>query len=340
MRRVAALALVAALAVSASPDRARADFNLSGKSVTFVIGGGAGGGVDAFARTLAPYLTKHLPGSPVIKIANMGASGGIQGVQYMGSVAPRDGTYIGTTNAGPIAEPMMGQVKVTYNVADFRWIGSLTQGDTVCAVWHGSSIRTIYDARRRDVPMASTGATSAPTRATLMTAHVLGLRFKPIPGYDGGTALLAIERGEVEGSCTTLGSLRTTRPEWVKNGQLRLLVQVSMTKDRDFADVPRLMDLISDERQKQMLEFLLLPYEFNNPLMLPPGAPDDALAVWRKAFQEAVADEAYLAEASARLQKISPHSGKDVEALVARMLATPPDIIEGVKQVTDIGLTR
>lgn len=315
-------------------------FDLSGKSVTFVIGGGPGGGVDAFARTVAPYLTKYLPGAPPIKIANMGASGGIQGVQYLYNIAPPDGTYVGTTNAGPIAEPMMGQVRVSYEVGKFKWVGSLTTGDTVCAVWHGSEIKSLDDARARDVPMASTGATSAPTRATLMTAHLLGVRFRPVPGYDGGTSLLAIERGEVEGSCTTLGSLRTTRPDWIKNRQLRLLVQVSMNKDPEFPDTPRLSDLISNEEHRQMLEFLLAPYEFNNPIMLPPGTRDDVVAVWRTAFDKAVQDQQYLADAASRLQKITPKNGPEVDALVRQMLATPEQIIERVKQATDIGLAR
>lgn len=315
-------------------------FDLSGKSATFVIGGGPGGGVDAFARTVAPYLTKYLPGAPPIKIVNMGASGGIQGVQYLYNLALSDGSYIGTSNAGPIAEPMMGQVRVNYDIGKFRWVGSLTTGDTVCAVWHGSAIKSLDDARTRDVPMASTGATSAPTRATLMTAHLLGVRFRPVPGYDGGTSLLAIERQEVEGSCTTLGSLRTTRPDWIKNGQLRLLVQVSMNKDPEFPDTPRLYDLISNDEHKQMLDFLLAPYEFNNPLILPPGTKDDAVAAWRTAFEKAMQDKDYLAEAASRLQKIAPKSGPEVEGLVRQMLSTPERIIDLVKNATDIGLTR
>ena len=335
-------AVFAAASLSLLPftQHAYADFDLSGKSVTFIVGGGPGGGVDAFARTIAPYLTKHLPGSPVVKVGNMGASGGLQGVQYLYNVAAGDGTFIGTTNAGPVSEPLMGQVKVNYDVARFRWIGSLTTGDTVCAVWHQSSIKTIDDARKRDVPMASTGATSAPTRATLMAAYLLGAHFKPIPGYDGGTSLLAIERREVDGSCTTLGSLRTTRPDWIANRQLRILVQVSMTKDPEFPDVPRLVDLIANEEHKQMLEFMLIPYEFNNPLMLPPGASDEALKVWRTAFSKAVRDPDYLADAGKRLQKITPKSGDEVEALVNKMLTTPPAIIKRVIETTDIKQLR
>ena len=126
-----ALFTVAFLSLLPSSVHARVEFDLSGKSVTFIVGGGPGGGVDAFARTIAPYLTKHLPGSPVVKVGNMGASGGLQGVQYLYNVAAGDGTFIGTTNAGPVSEPLMGQVKVNYDIAKFKWVGSLTTGDTV-----------------------------------------------------------------------------------------------------------------------------------------------------------------------------------------------------------------
>jgi tripartite-type tricarboxylate transporter receptor subunit TctC len=322
-----ATALALSLLILNMPS-AHAEFSLKGKSVTFIIGGGPGGGVDAFARTISPYLTKYLPGAPVVKISNMGASGGLQGIQYFYTLAAKDGTSIATTNAGPISEPLMGHVQVTYDVTKFEWIGSLTRGDTVCAVWHGSGLKTIEDARNHDVPMSATGATSAPMRSTLAVANLLGVRFRPVAGYDGGTSLLAIERGEVEGTCTTLGSLRTTRPDWIHDGKLRLLVNVSMSVDPEFPDVPRLIDLLKSDEDRQVLEFLMLPYEFNNPLILPPGTPPDAIAAWRKAFQSAVQDPDYLAEAAARLQKILPRSGEEVEALVKRMYATPKKVIE------------
>lgn len=322
------------LALTANAPAARAEFSLEGKTVTFVIGGGPGGGVDAFARTIAPYLSKYLPGAPVIKISNMGASGGLQGVQYFYTLAAKDGSSVATTNAGSISEPLMGRVKVTYDVRKFNWIGSLTRGDTVCAVWHGSGLKTIDDARSRDVPMSATGATSAPMRSTLAVANLLGVRFRPVAGYDGGTSLLAIERGEVEGTCTTLGSLRTTRPEWIRDGTLRLLVNVSMSVDPEFPKVPRLIDLLDSEEDRRVLEFVMLPYEFNNPLILPPGTPADAITAWRKAFQMAVQDPDYLAQAASRLQTILPRSGPEVEALVTRMYATPEKIILRAISVT------
>ena len=330
------MAAMAMFAVLAQQQAARSEPSFLGKTITFYVGGGIGGGVDAFARAVAPFLAKHLPGKPNIAISNMGASGGLQGVQYLYNVAPKDGTAIGTTNAGPISEPFMGQIRVNYDLKQFRWIGSLTRGDTVCAVWHTSPVRTLDDAKARDVAMAATGATSAPTRSALLMNNLLGTRFRPVPGYDGGTSLLAIERGEVDGTCTTLGSLRTTRPEWIRQNHLRLLLQVALEKDPEFPDVPGVADLVTAPDKRKMLEWFLLPYEFNNPIMLPPGTSDEMLDVFRRAFDEAVRDPDYLKLAVEQQQKVRPHSGPEVEELVRRLLAADAETIKAVIAATDL----
>ena len=330
-----ALCMLGAIGMLSQPVRAEPTF--AGKTITFYVGGGIGGGVDAFARAIAPYLAKHLPGSPAISISNMGASGGLQGVQYVYNVAPKDGTAFGTTNAGPISEPLMGQIRVNYDIRRFRWIGSLTRGDTVCAVWHASSVRTLDDARAMDVAMSSTGATSAPTRSALLMNHLLGPRFKPVPGYDGGTSLIAIERGEVDGTCTTLGSLRTTRPEWIRQGAL---LQVALEKDPEFPDVPGVADLVRDESQRKLLEWFLIPYEFNNPLFLPPGTSDDILNAYRQAFKAAVSDPDYLQQSAILLQKVRPHTGIEVEQLVGQLLDADPQTIRAVIDATDLKIKK
>ena len=188
--------------------------------------------------------------------------------------------------------------------------------------------------------MSSTGATSAPTRSALLMNHLLGTKFKPVPGYDGGTSLLAIERGEVDGTCTTLGSLRTTRPEWIREGSLRLLLQVALEKDPEFPHIPGVADLVKDADQRKLLEWFLIPYEFNNPLFLPPGSPDDVLAVYRRAFEAAVSDPEYLKQAALLLQKVRPHSGLEVEALIGQLLDADSKTIRGVVEATDLKIKK
>lgn len=326
-------AAFAGLALFAAGAEAQLDFK--GKTVTIHVGGGAGGGVDIFARTFAQHLPRHLSGEPQVVVSNMPGNGGIQAVQYSYNVAAKDGTAIGTTNAGPIVEPLMGGgFAGNYDITRFRWIGSLLKGDTICAVWHGSRTKTLEDARRQEVTMASTGATSSPMRSALLMNALIGTRFKPISGFHVGNALLAIERGEVEGICNTLSSMRTTRAHWLREKQLVPLVQVAMTPDREFPNVPRAVDLIKSDEHRQMLEFFLLPYEFNNPFYLPPGAPDEALATYRKAFEAVMADPAYRADATKRGQNLAPHTGAEVEKLVARLYGMPKAIIQRTVEAT------
>jgi tripartite-type tricarboxylate transporter receptor subunit TctC len=316
---------------------AGADFTLAGKSVNLYVGGGIGGGVDHYARTLVPHLARHLPGKPSVSVLNMGASGGVQGMQYLYNVAAKDGTAFGITNSGAVAEPVMGTAKVNYDIASYRWIGSLTRGDTVCGVWHASSIRSLDDARGREVVLSATGATSGPARAARMLNALIGTKFRPIAGYPGKAMFLAVERGETEGTCNTLTSFRTSHPHWLREQKFRLLVQVALTADAEFPGVPRAVDLIKREADRQILDLYLLPYEFNNPLMLPPGASEDAYRAYRKAFDATVQDPAYRADAAKRLQKVAPRDGDDVTALAKKLVATPRDVVKRMIAVTAPG---
>jgi tripartite-type tricarboxylate transporter receptor subunit TctC len=333
-RRLTAIAVIGcAIAAYTIPARA-AEFTLAGKAVNLYVGGGIGGGVDNYARTLVPHFARHLPGSPSIAVVNMGASGGVQGMQYLYNVAAKDGTAFGITNSGAVAEPVMGSAKVNYEIDKCRWLGSLTRGDTVCGVWHESTIQTLADARQREVPLSATGATSGPARAARMLNALLETQFKPISGYPGNAMFLAVERREVEGTCNTLSSFRTSHPHWLRDKKFRLLVQVALTADPDYPAVPRAVDFISREADRQILDLYLLPYEFNNPLMLPPGAADDAYRAYRKAFDATMRDPAYLADVATRLQRIAPRDGDDVAALAKKLVDTPRDVVQRMIEIT------
>jgi tripartite-type tricarboxylate transporter receptor subunit TctC len=336
-RRLATFATVGcAVAVWAAP-AAAAEFTLAGKTVNLYVGGGIGGGVDNYARTLVPHFARHLPGQPSIAVLNMGASGGVQGMQYLYNVAAKDGTAFGITNSGAVAEPVMGSAKVNYAIDKYRWLGSLTRGDTVCGVWHESTIRSLADARKREVPLSATGATSGPARAARMLNALIGTQFKPVSGYPGKAMFLAVERREVEGTCNTLTSFRTSNPQWLRDKKFRLLVQVALTADPEFPTVPRAVDFISNEADRKILDLYLLPYEFNNPLMLPPGAAEDAYRAYRKAFDATMRDPAYLADVAKRLQRIAPRDGDDVAALARKLVATPRPVVERMIAITAPG---
>ena len=313
-----------------------ADFTLQGKTVNVLVSGGVGGGLDAYARTFLPYLSKHLPGEPTMVVQNLPGGGGVQGVQRLYNVSAKDGTSIGTTPAGPIKEPLMGSGQVNYDLRQFGWIGSLTNEDTVCLVWHTSAIKSLDDARKQEVPISATGAASNSTIGPLLLNDLLGTKFKPISGYDGGTSMLAVERGEVDGRCTTLNSLRTAQPHWLTGNLIRVLVVVSSVDDPAYASVPRAKDLLKTEAEREAFDFFQAPDEIQNPYMLPPGTPDDVVAIYRTAFNTAVKDPVYLAEAEKRKQNVVPQTGEFVQKTIASMYATPPEVIERVKKATSV----
>ncbi|MGE5539023.1 MAG: Bug family tripartite tricarboxylate transporter substrate binding protein [Gemmatimonas sp.] len=335
---VASVSAIAAALLAAFP--ASAELNLKGKTVTVYVAGGVGGGLDTYARTLMPYLQKYLPGEPSVIASNMPGAGGVQAVAYLYNIAPKDGTAIGTTNAGPVSEPLIGGKQLNYDLRKLRWIGSLVKGDTVCAMWHESPVKSLDDALKREVTISATGATSAPTRTALLLDAILHTKFRPIAGYDGGSSLLALERGEVDGTCMTLGSLKTTRPQWLSEKKLVPIVQVALDPIPEYPDVPRAFDLATNADDKAALEFLMLPYEFGNPYYLPAEASDDALATYRRAFDAAMKDPAYLADSEKRRQTPQPRTGAEVEKLVARLFATAQPIIDRTIKATDPAQVR
>jgi len=317
-----------------SSGAAAAEFTLKDRPVSVIVSGGVGGGLDAYARVFIKYLSKHLPGNPAMVVQNMPGAGGVQGVSRLFTIQNKDGTAIATTPAGPIKEPLMGRGAVPYDLRQFRWIGSLTLEDTTCLVWHTSDIKTLDDAKKRDVPVAATGTASNSTLGPLLLNAILGTKFKPISGYDGGTSMLAVERGEMEGRCTTLNSIRVAHPDWVRDKLMRPLVMMSEVADPDFPGVPTVTSLLKSEDDKTAFEFFSTPDEIQNPFMLPPGTPDDVVEAYRKAFDAAVKDPEYLAEAVQRQQNIVPHNGADVQAKIEAMYATPQAIVERVKKAT------
>jgi tripartite-type tricarboxylate transporter receptor subunit TctC len=322
-------------ALALQPAKA-ADFTLAGKTVSVIVAGGVGGGIDAYARTFLPFLSKHLPGNPTTIVQNMPGGGGVQGVQALYNLSPKDGTAIGTTPAGPVKEPVMGASQVNYDLRRFNWFGSLTVEDTVCLVWHTSAIKSIDDARAREVPISATGAASNSTLGPMLLNTLIGTKFKPISGYDGGTSMLALERQEVDGRCTTMNTVRSTYPQWLANKLVRPILRVSSVEVPEFPGLVKAADLLKTDADRQAFELFQAPDEIQNPFMLPPDVPAEIVAVYRKAFDEAVKDPAYLEVAAGRRQMVVPKSGEAVQKTIAAMYATPPEVVALVKRATAI----
>jgi tripartite-type tricarboxylate transporter receptor subunit TctC len=325
-----AAALAAALAsgvTAAAADPAEQFF--AGRQLTLYIGGGSGGAIDIYARLLARHIVRHLPGSPTIVARNYPSAGGVQAYMALGTTAARDGSAFATSARGPLTDPLYSAKPAAYDVRRFVWIGSMNDDSSVCYTRGASTIRTLADARQRETTMASTGVLAESSKFPLALNATLGTRFKVITGYSGtSNTLLAVERGETEGRCTTVGSINATQPGVLRDRSINPLVQVGLAKRADLPEVPLSLDEARSEDDRAFLRLLVAPLAIANAFALPEGVPVERVAIWRAAFSATLKDPQYREDAARISFEITERSGPEVEGIVRAIYETPRSVVE------------
>jgi tripartite-type tricarboxylate transporter receptor subunit TctC len=340
MRRNAITAFVslclASLAAS-TPARADAieDF-YKGKTLSLVVSSSTGGGYDTLARMLTKYVSRHLPGTPNIVIRNMPGAGGIVATNHLYSIAPKDGTVIGAVQNNTPFEPLFGTKEAQYDASKFNWLGSPSVETSVLTIWHTSPVNNLDDARRIELKMGSSGANSTPSFYARLLNETLGVKLKLIVGYPGqNDALLAMERGELDGYPSVFyNSLVSTRPQWLPEKKVKLIVQYGAEKLAQLPDVPFIMDLMKTEEDRQLWRIAVGPIATGRPYLLPPGTPPERVAAMRLAFWDAFNDKEFLAEqARASLGADTPRSGEQIQDIIAQAYKSPPAVVERLKKL-------
>jgi tripartite-type tricarboxylate transporter receptor subunit TctC len=310
-----------------------------GRQINLLIGGGAGGGYDAYYRALARHIGKHIPGQPSIIPRNQPAASGLAAAAALYTTVDKDGATIGAFPNNVPMDPLFGHPGARYDALKLNWIGSIGKLQNVCATWHLSPIKTIEQAREREVIVA---AAAAPTNTAIMPRvlnALIGTKFKPIIGYDPGAGLtMSIERREAEGICgLSWSTMKASRPHWIKEKLLNVIVQMGLDKLPDLPDVPAALDLVSDPEKKQVLELILIRQEPGRPLALPPGVPPDRVAALRKAFDDAIKDPEFIADAEKVQLEIDPLSAKQIGDLLTKAYAAPKPIVRQAAELVEPG---
>jgi tripartite-type tricarboxylate transporter receptor subunit TctC len=321
-------ALLAAAGTSAAAQDAAEFFK--GRTVRIVVGFGPGGGYDLYARLLARHLPAHIPGAPSVVVENMEGVGSVRAANYVYEAAPRDGSVIAAVNQNAPMYQLLGGAGARFRAEEASFIGSLAHSNEVLYVWHTSGVTSLEQAKARELVLGAVSVTSDSYIYPTVINGLLGTRFRIVNGYTSGQALnLAVERGEVMGrGGTSWASIQSSRPAWMREEAINILVQVGPEKEAELADVPLLADLIANDDDRRLLGVITLPLALGYSYWLPPGVPAERVAVLRQAFASAAADNALLDEAAARHIIIRPQPGAAIEALVKRTAATPKPVIE------------
>lgn len=301
-----------------------------GKTITIVTSTGSGGSYDVTARLVSRHMPRHIPGSPAMIVQNMPGAGNVLATNYMYSIAPRDGTTIATLhNAIPLHQTLSG-AGVRYDAGKFNWLGSTGPENEVIIAWHTAGVRTIEDARQKEVVLGGTGAGSGIVIIPRAMNNLLGTRFKLVMGYRSSEDVnLAMQRGEVQARAFSFSSILMQRADWLKENKITVLAQAGAKRAHELPDVPLLTELANDETQHRILKLISSPPGLGRPYAAPPGMPPDRLALLRKAFAASLSDAAFLAEAEKLGIDIEPMSADEVTRIVEETVNAPADVVAG-----------
>ena len=330
LRAAVAVALAVALNAAAVPAGAAGvgDF-YKGRTVSLVIGYRVGGGYDLYAREVARYLGKHIPGNPTVVPQNMPGAGSLKSVMYLYAAAAKDGSVIGTFGRTEAVAPLLTPDEAKFDATKLGWLGSVTSETSTCVTWHSSKVKTWDDALKTQFTLAGEGAGADPDVYARLIKNVFGAKVKLVSGYPGtNDQSLAMERGEVDGECgLSWGTLKSRHQDWLKADSVNIIIQAALKKEPELAKVPFIMDLAKTPEQQRVLKVILTSQSMARPFAAPPGVPADRLAALRKAFDDTMKDPEFLAETQKARMEINPITGAELEALLREVYASPKDVI-------------
>ena len=313
-----------------------------GKTIRVVVGHPAGDLYDLWARLVAQYMGKHIPGNPNLIVQNMPGAASMIATNYVYSVGKPDGLTLATPMPALYFDQLVGRPEVQFNWAKLTWIGSPVRGEYQLYMRSDAPYKTIEDIRKAAVPpkCGSSGTGATTYYLPKLFEETLGAKFTIVTGYPGGVAVdLAVEKGELQCRAFTIESFFAREPfhTWRKTGFVRVLVQTGRNRDPKLPDVPTIYELMdhykTPEGSRRLATVVLAAGALGRPLVGISGIPEDRVKILREAFVMTVKDPEFLAEVKKRKWELDPVGGEELEALAKEVIAQPPEVIERMKKL-------
>ena len=285
------------------------------KTVTVVVPSGSGGTFHIYCQLVQRHIGDHIPGHPKTIIQNRPGAGGVKSLRYMTTAAPRDGTMMAMINPGTTMTPIL-RPKMGYDATKLQWLGAPSVRTYTLGVWHTVPVKTIDDAKKREVKLSSTGKGATSTLLPHLMNELIGTKFKVIHGYKGGGGMnLALERGEVEGRTNYYSGYTGARPHWLREGRITFLATFGPPRP-EVKDIPRFIDMVKPGIDREMVNILESNFNVGQAFYVPPGVPKKIVNILRKSFGAMLKDPAFLAEAKKRGVPTYTRTWQQVEAAV------------------------
>src|SRR5262245_26595251 len=304
------------------------------KTINVLIGVGVGGEYDLQARLVARHIGKHIPGNPIVVPQNMTGAGGINMANYLFTQATRDGTYIGMLGNNFPATQAVGGQGVRFDSVKFLWLGTMAPVVETMAVWSTAGVKTVDDLRQQEIVAGASGKGAITYIYPSMMNEYLGTKFKIVTGYPGGNQInLAMERGEVQARNNTWSSWKATKPTWLRDKLINVIVQAG-PRAPDL-DAPSVEEFAKTSDERKLIELVTSGAHLGRPMATTPDVPADRLAALREAYRATMADPEFRDEAAKAGFEVAPVYGEDMQKIVERIMSTPKELASRAKHLVE-----
>jgi tripartite-type tricarboxylate transporter receptor subunit TctC len=325
------VAILSSLMAATTAPMAAQGQSFAGKSVHMIIGFGPGGGYDLWGRTVGRHIGRHLPGNPTVIAQNMPGAGSYAAASYIFNIAPKDGTVLGIIARDAALGPLSGATGARFDPTKLSWIGTPAKETNVCIAYHTARVQSVKDLFDQQLILGDTGPGTGTRSYPKALNELIGTKFKLVGGFPASSdVFLAMERGEVEGICESLDSIRIRRPDWIPTKKVSILFQGGAEPNPELKGVPFVLDLARTGEQRQAIEFLYAGQGIGRPFVAPPDLPEGRLKILRDAFNATMKDADFAAEVKKSKLELEPDDGERLAALIMRIYATPKPIVDKI----------
>jgi tripartite-type tricarboxylate transporter receptor subunit TctC len=336
---IATIMAVACLAASAAKAQDSQDSIASfyrGKTISIVVGSAVGGGFDTYGRLVGRHLGRFIPSNPTVIVQNIPGAGSNRAASYVALNAPKDGTVIGAIQAIGVTQTLLSDQPVPHDPSKLIMIGSANSSVFFCVVRSDAPVKSFAETFDKEAIIGTSSEGATLRDYPVMLVNLLGVKMRLIGGYAGSREIMiAIERNEVQGMCgMDWSSFLTQQPAWVSSGFARLLAQEDLKGHpvMNKMGVPLTISFAKNAEARDAMQLIYSQNLFGRPYIMSPGVPADRVAALRKAFAAMLKDKALLADAEKLGLDINPIGGEELQALVARLYAMPPNVVARAKQ--------
>ena len=250
--------------------------------------------------------------------------------------AAQDGTKLLLSHALPLVEKLEGGSGIRFETRKMQWLGAYDAIAQALTLWHTAPAKTLADLKTADMVVGAFNKNHLTYQWASLTKDVLGSKFRIVAGYrSGNDCNLAMERGEIAGWTASWENIIGTRPQWLAEKKVTMLVQYTLDRQKDLPNVPTLLELTPADK-KDVVEFFVAGTPIARAMAVGPGVPKDRVDALRKAFADTMKDPAFLADAAKRKLNIHARSAEETTALVNKIAGASPDLVSRVKKA--IGL--